>query len=320
MPASQISCASRRLAESSEERVPTQPGSLPIAPITACVGALPDLNLTLAAMSRRVNSSLLTEESEWADGGRDMISCSNVTQKDTSYCCLGMEGCCNSGVGRFEVLPSKPYVWAQWNKEAGGYVVKTPLSAASSSSSSSASSTSLTASGTSTATSKASSAAGETSASNESKSSSDGTRVPTETGAPGQGGASQPSPATETGQPSGLSTAAQAGIGVGAAAGALLVAAVAYLWWKLRKVQQANQGLKTAQWQDPQDDAYPTQFLAPPYYPQNPQQKYELQATGEAHELQGHHYFVRGDASSAEMTTQHGYAPESPVTSFGHAR
>ncbi|KAL6917525.1 hypothetical protein FSST1_009020 [Fusarium sambucinum] len=41
-------------------------------------------------------------------GGTDLILCLNVTGSDTSFCCDHNPGCCNSGVGRFAVLPSNP--------------------------------------------------------------------------------------------------------------------------------------------------------------------------------------------------------------------
>ncbi|KAL7934403.1 hypothetical protein V8C35DRAFT_302496 [Trichoderma chlorosporum] len=56
-------------------------------------------------------------------GGTDLISCSNVTNSDTSYCCDHTNGCCDSGAGRFNVLPQNPQAWATWNNEASVYKV-----------------------------------------------------------------------------------------------------------------------------------------------------------------------------------------------------
>jgi hypothetical protein len=107
-----------------------------------------------------------------------------------------------------------------------------------------------------------------------------------------------------------LSTGAQVGIGVGAAVGALLIAAVAYLWWKLRKTQAAVAA--TAATQHGWHEAYPP---APSYYARDPATKYELQGERETHELQGQSYYPQGDAGSTEMSTHASYsAVESPVT------
>jgi hypothetical protein len=105
-----------------------------------------------------------------------------------------------------------------------------------------------------------------------------------------------------------LSTAAQAGIGVGAAVGALLVAAVAYLWWKLRKVQKAAK--EGSQWQGA--TAYPSPPSA--YYPQGSSQKYELHGDRDPYELVGQQYFVHGDATRAELASTQPSFVESPIT------
>ncbi|KAK1987079.1 hypothetical protein LZ30DRAFT_703533, partial [Colletotrichum cereale] len=56
-------------------------------------------------------------------GGTDLISCSNVTGIGTSYCCDHAANCCNSGIGRFDILPAEPQVWATWNRESTRFVV-----------------------------------------------------------------------------------------------------------------------------------------------------------------------------------------------------
>ncbi|KAL6856717.1 hypothetical protein J3F83DRAFT_751584 [Trichoderma novae-zelandiae] len=136
-------------------------------------------------------------------GGTDLISCSNVTNADNSFCCDHTNGCCNSGAGRFNVLPKNPQVWATWNNEASSYrVVGTVYTGnPTSTSRGSAKTKATTAPATTTTTSSA----------------------PTNTN-PG-----------ESDQSSGLSNGAKAGIGVGAGVGAILVAAVAFLVWKLRQ-------------------------------------------------------------------------------------
>lgn len=52
-----------------------------------------------------------------------MASCSNVTNRDTSYCCDKDAGCCDSGTSRFELLPSSPTVTATWNAPSYRFVV-----------------------------------------------------------------------------------------------------------------------------------------------------------------------------------------------------
>ncbi|KAL6697227.1 hypothetical protein J3F84DRAFT_368357 [Trichoderma pleuroticola] len=133
-------------------------------------------------------------------GGTDLISCSNVTNTDTSYCCDHTNGCCNSGAGRFNVLPKNPQVWATWDNGATVYkVVGTVFT------------------GTPSTTSRAPTKATST------------TTTTTTSAAPTNSSPSQ------SNQSSGLSNGAKAGIGVGVAVGVILVAVVAFLVWKLRQ-------------------------------------------------------------------------------------
>ncbi|KAK3328125.1 hypothetical protein B0T19DRAFT_423752 [Cercophora scortea] len=60
-------------------------------------------------------------------GGTDLISCTNTTYTDTSYCCDHTVDCCNTGVGRFDVLPTQPQVWASWDANLLRFVVRRPL-------------------------------------------------------------------------------------------------------------------------------------------------------------------------------------------------
>ncbi|KAK3898023.1 hypothetical protein C8A05DRAFT_19320 [Staphylotrichum tortipilum] len=143
-------------------------------------------------------------------GGTDLVSCSNVTRTDTSYCCDGGRPfCCDDGVARFEVLPSRPQTVARWDAKASQFVVVQEQT-----SSSGASATSSQTSSTATST-----FGSVTSSSTESSGS--------QTSPPR-------APDSSAAQSGGLSSAAQAGIGVGAGVLALALGAVAYLLFKLR--------------------------------------------------------------------------------------
>lgn len=147
-------------------------------------------------------------------GGTDLISCSNVTNSDTSYCCDHNTNCCNSGVRRFNVLPSDPEVWATWNRKATRYdVVGTIFSGQS---------TTETAPATTDVTSSTASASSSTTTSDASIPSSSVPDTP------------EPSEA-----PAGLSTGAKAGIGAGVGVGAIMAVPVIYLFWKMRRNEKA---------------------------------------------------------------------------------
>ncbi|CAH0057763.1 unnamed protein product [Clonostachys solani] len=135
-------------------------------------------------------------------GGSDLISCSNVTKTDTSFCCDHTVDCCDTGVARFEVLPSNAGILASFNVASSRYITVSTSSTRASSS---------TATATSTSTSASSASASSTAISSE-----DSQNVT--------------SP--------GLSVGAQVGIGVGAGVGALLVAVIAFLLWKNHKKNQ----------------------------------------------------------------------------------
>ncbi|SCV34641.1 uncharacterized protein FFB14_05100 [Fusarium fujikuroi] len=149
-------------------------------------------------------------------GGTDLISCSNVTNSDTSYCCDHNTNCCNSGVGRFNVLPSDPEVWATWNRKATRYdVVGTMFSGQSTTET-----TSATTDVTSSTTSASSSSSTTTSDASIPSSSVSDTPEPSEA-------------------PAGLSTGAKAGIGAGIGVGVIMAVAVIYLFWKMRRNEKA---------------------------------------------------------------------------------
>ncbi|KAM5368601.1 hypothetical protein ACJA88_010951 [Fusarium oxysporum] len=186
-------------------------------------------------------------------GGTDLISCSNITGSDTSYCCDHNTNCCNSGVGRFNVLPSDPEVWATWNRKATRYdVVGTMFSGQS---------TTETASTTTDVTSSTASASFTTTSDASIPSSSvPDTREPSET-------------------PAGLSTGAKAGIGAGVSVGAIMAVAVIYLFWKMRRNEKAakqgeqqpplNNNPMTDAWQQSQ---YVYASKGYQYQPQSPQE------------------------------------------------
>ncbi|KAK4142670.1 uncharacterized protein C8A04DRAFT_13046 [Dichotomopilus funicola] len=150
-------------------------------------------------------------------GGTDLVSCSNVTHTDTSYCCDGYRAfCCDDGVDRFDVLPSNPQIAARYDSALGRF---TSVAQRTTSSSSSSSTSSATSTGTST---------GEPTTS---------TGNPTSS-SPTESSTSQPTSEPDSPSP-GLSTGAQAGIGVGVAALVIALIAVVFLLFKLRKAKQA---------------------------------------------------------------------------------
>ncbi|KAK3307803.1 uncharacterized protein B0T15DRAFT_85528 [Chaetomium strumarium] len=218
----------------------------------------------------------------WDSVGHDLVPCSNVTGRDTSYCCDEMPNCCDGGVGRFEVPPSNPKTWALLNSESRQYVVVTPRSTTSSSASK---------------TSDASAQPTTDSAEPSTAATSSANTIPAQT-ASGDSTDNQ-SQAEPSGQSTGLSTGAQAGIGVGAAVGALLVGAVAYLWWKLNKIK------KMAEATGPMPGSYPQPAQGLPmttYYAGDARhsQKSELPVEPVAHELQGYHpHIQQGEAELA---------------------
>lgn len=101
-------------------------------------------------------------------------------------------------------------------------------------------------------------------------------------------------------EPSGLSTGAKAGIGVGVGVGVLLIAAVIYLLWKLRKTERAaeeNRQLPVAYQGPPLMDAAWQQ-------PHSPQKETPNELHGHhslGHELHGHQ--SQGYGVRAELPT-----------------
>ncbi|KAF4337011.1 hypothetical protein FBEOM_9129 [Fusarium beomiforme] len=121
--------------------------------------------------------------------------------------------CTIVGVGRFNVLPSEPEVWATWNRKASQYddvgTVFTDQS------------TTATASMTSAVTSSTTS-----------------TSI-TRTGDLSLPSSSFPGTSESSEAPAGLSTGAKAGIGDSIGVGAILAAAVVFLLWKMRRNKKA---------------------------------------------------------------------------------
>ncbi|KAH6613602.1 hypothetical protein B0J18DRAFT_60615 [Chaetomium sp. MPI-SDFR-AT-0129] len=155
--------------------------------------------------------------------GPDLISCSNVTNTDTSYCCDHDPGpCCDSGNGRFDIFPSHPEVLARWDTEFRLFTTVQQTTSSSSSSASSSSSTTTTPSATSTQSQPHSShpTSSPTTATT-------GTKPPVETT---PSSSTFPQSSSSSPPSTGLSTAAKAGIGVGAALIGLALIALAFVF------------------------------------------------------------------------------------------
>lgn len=160
------------------------------------------------------------------NGGTDLESCEYVTNRDVDYCCAhapGASQCCESGNGRFKVLPENPQIWARWLD--GAYdVVGTVIDIGDTST--------VVSTSTSTSTST-------TSSSSESESQSE-TQVTTTTAALPMNTSEGSVEHEEDGSETGLSTGAKAGIGVGAAIGAMLLIAVIWLGYKHHQHRKAQ--------------------------------------------------------------------------------
>ncbi|KAI0468270.1 hypothetical protein F4859DRAFT_491027 [Xylaria cf. heliscus] len=265
----------------------------PNADVSACCGSSSDstcLNNNLCEDGKgRVIRGSCSDQS-WSDpacpryclsfkfGGEDLIPCTNVTKDNVSYCCDGaIDNCCNSGDGRFQVLPYPTSAIATWNAAATQFKLLPGVSISSSTSSSSTVSSSTT---TTTLPSSTTSSA------------------PT-TPPPSSSSAA---PDTSTGN-SGLSTGAQAGIGVGVAGGVVLAALLGYLFWRVQKTQNAlkeQQALNSHQHQMTSytpnttmaDNGASDQYKSPdpPYVPPpQPTPFSELSSEGRTYELPAGH-------------------------------
>ncbi|KAK4656283.1 hypothetical protein QC762_309960 [Podospora pseudocomata] len=162
----------------------------------------------------------------------DIVSCSNVTNTDTAFCCPEDAGCCDSGNGQFDVFPSRPKVWAEWSKSSKKFVVLDALATSTTSRSSSTRvSTSTTPIETVSDTKTDSTSNRETAS--PSPSSTPDFSVPPE---------SNTSPLPVPPASEGLTTGAKAGIAVGAVAGTILLIAVVFMAYKLKKYKQGQGG------------------------------------------------------------------------------
>ncbi|KAK3985668.1 hypothetical protein QBC44DRAFT_334583 [Cladorrhinum sp. PSN332] len=156
----------------------------------------------------------------FSDRGSDLVSCRNATGPDTdSYCCLpnASGDCCNKGIGRFSILAELPHTWATFDSASSKFAIVTPKSK------NDPSPSATTTSSSSTSTSATARETASTPTSDPDRDSNGSEKQP---------GSGQQ---TENGSSSGLSGGAKAGIAVGAAVGALLIGAILYLLWKLKK-------------------------------------------------------------------------------------
>jgi hypothetical protein len=81
-------------------------------------------------LSARLVKYFITDAST---GGTDLISCANVTGSTADYCCDHTNDCCDTGVGRFQILPTNPSTSAIWIASATAFSVVRALSSTSSS-------------------------------------------------------------------------------------------------------------------------------------------------------------------------------------------
>ncbi|KAI6085028.1 hypothetical protein F4821DRAFT_261392 [Hypoxylon rubiginosum] len=131
-------------------------------------------------------------------------------------------GCCDSGVGRFDVLPSNPITTATWNVAKSQFVVIATSTSSSTTSSSPSTSSSVT-----------SSISTSSSTSISSPTTSNPSLLPTSQPVTSNTAASTTS--------TGLSMGEKVGIGVGVGLGSLLLAVLTYVIWLLRKKSNAAQ-------------------------------------------------------------------------------
>lgn len=201
-------------------------------------------------------------------GGTDLESCEYVTDRDTDYCCVhapGAGSCCETGNGRFKVLPESPGIWARWvgdRYSVVGSVIEYDTTSSEVVTSTRTTSRSSTSTASETKTMSTTSAA-----------------------------VGPPDTSDESGDNSndsdgdGLSIGAKAGIGVGAGVGVLLLLAVIWLGYKHYQHRKAAVAAATM---------HPTTgYHGQGYYQAPMQQDHHQQAEISkpqywAHELPGH--------------------------------
>ncbi|KAK4178914.1 hypothetical protein QBC36DRAFT_90998 [Triangularia setosa] len=222
-------------------------------------------------------------------GGANLVSCSNVTNKDTFFCCEKTEkaDCCDRGVGRFELQPPQPMTLALWNSSEGLYTRLGQVSTSSSTSTILTTSASTPFSELDTSTTTSAASAKETGSRSSDTEEGSSTR-----------------PERESTSPGGLPIAAQAGIGVGAAAILILLALSAWLLWKHNKNKQALATATTPSLVDP--STQPSPYVQEWYKQQQQQQSIGELRTGRDWD---HH---RGSQPSAELP-HHGPYGELPA-------
>ncbi|EPE35071.1 hypothetical protein GLAREA_10767 [Glarea lozoyensis ATCC 20868] len=162
-------------------------------------------------------------------GGTDVISCQNSTNTDTSFCCDHVSLCCDSGIGRFDLLPRESFISATWNSASTQFVVISAVSSTVATTNSRSTVRTSLASLITTSTLQLSSERSQTPA----FTSSDSTTI-----AAGISTSSATGTASVSRGPF-LSVGAKAGIGVGVIAGVFVAALVGYLMWRLRAVNVA---------------------------------------------------------------------------------
>ncbi|KAI1644748.1 uncharacterized protein F4817DRAFT_346171 [Daldinia loculata] len=213
-------------------------------------------------------------------GGTDLISCANVTQDDTSYCCNGAENCCDSGDGRFSVGPHNPTTSATWNAASTKFIVVGTTSTTSSTRTTPSTSTTSTKDPT---TSSASDLATPNAASGDFTSG-----APTNTDV-----ASQPdntsSVGTEASSPSDLSDGAKAGIGIGAVIGVILIVGLIYALWRLQKMNKMLAKEQAGNQYDQTPVYYPTSQIATAPNSVNVAPPVPSKSEGQISELYGHY-------------------------------
>jgi hypothetical protein len=146
-----------------------------------------------------------------------MPSCANVTGSDTSVCCDHTPGCCDTGEGRFELLPSNPQPFAVWDETESRFV-KVSSTTTSTSTTSATSSTSATGSETTLPP----------------------TQATTNGSLPPQPSNQDPDQDSNQPESPGLSVGVQAGIGVGVSIVGILLGVIAWLLWKLYQSKKAT--------------------------------------------------------------------------------
>jgi hypothetical protein len=137
-----------------------------------------------------------------------------------------MEGCCDSGVGRFNVPPTEPEIWATYNVQSSRFIVVGTVYTGGKASSTAASTTS---------------SASQTSSTSESQPSDSATTISSTSSTvdPKSQGTGASDAATQQSSGTGLSGGAIGGIVAGICVSVILLLAAAFLFWRSRKKSHA---------------------------------------------------------------------------------